>query len=152
MTDSPSAATWFHSRWFAICIALPLTGCIAIAVAFPAADAFVAGELALWLAFVASLRILADQRLLNPVQAVALFPLRSPSRDVRCDNPYVVSQPREPQGLVPRDARGSTRQVGLEPEHRDDHEPRHSATHPLGTAWRRAAAYTRRPARKKRMR
>lgn len=73
MMDSRAFATWFHSRWFVICLALPLAGCVAIAVAFPAADAFVAGELGLWLAFVASLRILSDQRLLNPVQAGALL-------------------------------------------------------------------------------
>ena len=73
MTHSRASATWFHSRWLVICLALPLAGCIAIAVAFPAAGVFVAGEVALWLAFVGSLRLLSNQRLLNPVQAGALL-------------------------------------------------------------------------------
>jgi hypothetical protein len=67
------AAGWLRSRWCVACLALPVFACLTEAVSFPDARVFATWELVLWLAFVGALALLADQRLLNPVQAGALL-------------------------------------------------------------------------------
>lgn len=65
--------TWLRSRWCVACLALPFLACLVVVAVFPDGRPFAVWQLVLWLAFVGALALLSDQRLLNPVQAGALF-------------------------------------------------------------------------------